>query len=374
MADVTGSEGPTIHASSTRISRARHALVATGRRRGGSTPVSRQRVLVVVVLVVLLLPVPWLHLVSEDPPGTAWRLDGRLEIDGEVIDPPGRWSWLAVGRPPLVGELLRDRLLGVDSLATDLRAGPVARRPSLSEPAAVAVGLRHAGRELSLGVLVEVREPLLEGYPQAGLLDAINDAPLTDRQTWDEVSGGWVQDPRAAGGADGAGADGAGADGAGAALEPGLTFRFRGGQRFSAPGPGLPYEQVIVSPTAPDTLSAGITFAAARLIPGDAARNLSLGSSHGLMVALMTYAHASGHDLTQGRHIAGTGGILGDGSVQRIGGLPSKARAANRAGADVLLVPRSQAALLDEVPLPGTTVVPVASLREAIEWLAVPVA
>jgi len=314
--------------------------------------------------VVLLLPVPWLHLISEDPPGTVWRLDGRLEIDGEVIDPPGRWSWLAVGRPPLVGELLRDRLLGVDSGATDLRSGPVTRRPTLSEPAAVAVGLRHAGRELPLGVLVEVREPLLEGYPQAGLLDAINDAPLTDRQTWDEVSDGWVQDTGAAGGS----------NEAGAALEPGLTFRFRGGQRFSAPGPGLPYEQVIVSPTAPDTLSAGITFAAARLIPGDAARNLSLGSSHGLMVALMAYAHGSGHDLAQGRHIAGTGGILGDGTVIRIGGLPAKARAANRSGADVLLVPRSQAALLDEVPLPGTTVVPVASLREAIEWLAAPVA
>jgi hypothetical protein len=315
-------------------------------------------------VVLLLLPVPWLHVVSEDPPGTAWRLDGRLHINGRSIDPPGRWSWLAVGRPPLVGELLRDRLLRVETDATDLRTGPVTRRPALSEPAAVAVGLRHAGRELPLGILVEVRDPLLEGYPQTGLLAAVNDAPLTDRQAWEELSGSWAQD---AGASDGSG-------GVATAVDPGLTFRFRSGRQFSAPGPGLPYGEVIVSPTAPDTLRAGIAFAAMRLIPGDAARNLSLGSSHGLMVALMAYAHGSGHDLAQDRHIAGTGGILGDGTVQRIGGLAAKAEAANRAGADVLLVPRSQAYELEEVPLPGTTVVPVTSLREAIEWLGAPIA
>lgn len=324
---------------------------------------SPQRSFVLVAVVRLLLPVPWLHVVSEDPPGTAWRLDGRLHINGRSVDPPGRWSWLAVGRPPLVGELLRDRLLGVDTDATDLRTGPIARRPALSEPAAVAVGLRHAWRALPLGILVEVRDPLLEGYPQTGLLAAINDAPLTDRQAWEEVSGGWSQDARST--------DGLG--GVGAAIDPGSTFRFRSGRQFSAPGPGLPYGEVIVSPTPPDTLRAGITFAAMRLIPGDAARNLSLGSSDALMVALMAYAHGSGRDLAQDRHIAGTGGILGDGRVQRIGGLAAKAQAANRAGADVLLVPRSQAHQLEGVPLPGTTVVPVTSLREAIEWLASPI-
>ncbi|MFO7778134.1 MAG: hypothetical protein R6V28_07280, partial [Nitriliruptoraceae bacterium] len=53
----------------------------------------------IVLLVVLVLPVPWLHVVSEDPLGTAWRLNGRLQVNGQVIDPPGRWTWLAVGRP-----------------------------------------------------------------------------------------------------------------------------------------------------------------------------------------------------------------------------------------------------------------------------------
>lgn len=362
--DVTGSEGATIHARSTRIRRARRALLTPGHRRGDAAAMSRQRLLVLVAVVLLLLPVPWLHVVSEDPPGTAWRLDGRLHINDRAVDPPGRWSWLAVGRPPLLGELLRDSLVGVESDAIDLRTGPITRRPALSEPAAVAVGLRHAGRKLPLGVLIEVRDPLLEGYPQTGLLAAVNDAPLTDRLAWETLSGGWSQD---AGAADGSG-------GLGAEVDPGVTFRFRSGRQFTAPGPGLPYGEVIVSPTAPDSLRAGITFAAMRLIPGDAARNLSLGSSHGLMVALMAYAHASGHDLAQERHLAGTGGILGDGTVQRIGGLPAKARAANRAGADVLLVPRSQAHQLEEVPLIGTTVVPVSSLREAIEWLAAPVA
>jgi hypothetical protein len=314
----------------------------------------RQRIALLVVLV-LFLPVPWLHVVSDDPPGTAWRLDGRLEINGETIDPPGQWSWLAVGRPQLLGEVVRDRLMGVDPSVADLRRGPITRRPSLSEPAAVAVGLRHAGREVPLGVLVEVREPLLDGYPHNG-------APLTDRRLWDEVSAGWAGDlvARADDQADGV-------------ADPGLTFRFRSGQRFSAPGPGLPYAEVIVSPTAPDTLSAGITFAATRMLPGDYFRNLSLGSSHGLMVALLAYAHGSGQDLAQGRHIAGTGGILGDGTVLRIGGLPAKARAANRAGADVLLVPRSQVAELQDVPLPGTAVVPVGSLDDAIDWLVAPV-
>jgi hypothetical protein len=355
-------EGPTIHTSATRVRRARHAIVTSVDRPRRAARISgRQRIALLLVLV-LLLPVPWLHVVSDDPPGTAWRLDGRLEINGETIDPPGQWSWLAVGRPQLLGEVVRDHLLSSDPSAADLRRGPITRRPSLSEPAAVAVGLRHAGREVPLGVLIEVRDPLLKGYPQHGFLDAVNGAPVTDRRVWDEVSDSWAGDLAAHGGTPTDGAD-----------DAGLTFRFRSGQRYSAPGPGLPYAEVIVSPTAPDTLSAGITFAATRLLPGDYFRNLSLGSSHGLMVALMAYTHGSGQDLAQGRHIAGTGGILGDGTVLRIGGLLAKAQAANRAGADVLLVPRSQVAELEDVPLPGTTVVPVSSLTDAIEWLVAPV-
>jgi hypothetical protein len=314
-------------------------------------------------IVGLLLPVPWLHVVSADPLGTAWRLDGRLQVEGETIDPPGRWTWLAVGRPQLVIEVLRDRLVSADRSATDLRAGPAGRRPSLSEPAAAAIGMRQAGRDLTVGVSVEARRPLLDGYPETGFLDTIDGTPLTDRRSWDAISSSWRD----------AGPSPQDADAARDGERPDLTFRFRNGQRYAAPGPGLPYTQVLVYPSAPEGFEAGIRFGIQRLLPDGWLRDLSLGSSHGLMVALTTYAHASGEDLAQGRHIAGTGGILGDGTVTRIGGLPAKARAANRAGADVLLVPATQAQEVATSRLPGTTVVPVTSLEDAIGWLARPV-
>ena len=62
--------------------------------------------------------------------------------------------------------------------------------------------------------------------------------------------------------------------------------------------------------------------------PGRWFRNLAVGRSHGLMVALVSYADASGRDLAAGRIIAGTGGIRSDGSVSRVGGLGAKAEAA----------------------------------------------
>jgi hypothetical protein len=316
---------------------------------------------------VFLLPVPWLHVVSDDPPGTAWRLDGRLHVDGAPVDPPGRWTWLAVGRLPLVGELLYDELVGrgSDDPPEDMRRGAVTRRPSLNEPAAAAVGLRHAGRDIRLGLLVEVRDPLLAGYPDAAEIAAVNGVAVTDREAWQQVSSGWDASAAIA-----AGASSDAGTGRGSGAE--VTFLLRDGRRFTAPGPGLPYGTIHTLDLAPEGLEAGITFKLARLLPGDWFRNLSLGRSHGMIVALTTYAHASERDLAQGRHIAGTGGIRGDGRVTRVGGVPAKARAANRAGADVLFVPASQLHQLDDVPLPGTTVVPITTLDEAIDWLATP--
>src|SRR5262245_41537928 len=54
---------------------------------------------------IALFPVPWMKLDTDDPPGTAWRLDGRLVIEGRSVDPPGTWYWLTAGRPPMVAEL-----------------------------------------------------------------------------------------------------------------------------------------------------------------------------------------------------------------------------------------------------------------------------
>lgn len=341
------------------------------------------------VVAVLLVPVPWKHVVSDDPPGSAWRLDGRLEIQGEIADPPGSWSWLAVGRPQLLAEVLWDEVVGEGPNVDDLREGPVAARPALNEPAAAAIGLRQAGVDIDLGMLVEVRQPLYEGFPESGLLATI-DGEALDRETWQRLNDGWEDvDPRLTG--DGGSTPGTGTSTAGdgtSAADAGtstrggaasddvraLSFKLRGGQALQAPGARLPYRWIDAVPTAPAGFEAGISFEVVRHLPVEWVRNLSLGRSHGLMVALVAYAHASGHDLAQGRHIAGTGGILGDGTVTRIGGLPAKARAANRAGADVLFVPASQRSELDQEPLQGTTVVPVASLTDAIEWLSRPVA
>ena len=44
---------------------------------------------VVVAIAVGLCPLPWMTADLDEPPGTAWRLDGRLTIDGERIDPSG---------------------------------------------------------------------------------------------------------------------------------------------------------------------------------------------------------------------------------------------------------------------------------------------
>jgi Lon-like protease len=100
-------------------------------------------------------------------------------------------------------------------------------------------------------------------------------------------------------------------------------------------------------------------------------RNLSVGSSHGVIVALTVYADASGHDLARGRHIAGTGRIAGDGSVGPIGGLAAKAAAARRAGADVLVFPGSQVGELAGFDPGAMKLVGVGTLEEAIAALRV---
>jgi hypothetical protein len=58
------------------------------------------------LLVIALLPVPWLMARTPNPPGMAWRLDGRFQFNGEAIDPPGTWYALSAGRPPVVAEVV----------------------------------------------------------------------------------------------------------------------------------------------------------------------------------------------------------------------------------------------------------------------------
>jgi PDZ domain-containing protein len=90
------------------------------------------------------------------------------------------------------------------------------------------------------------------------------------------------------------------------------------------------------------------------------------------MVALVSYLHETGEDLARGRSIAGTGAITSEGTVRPIGGLRSKATAAKRVGADVLLFPAVQAADLADFDAGTMRLIPVHTLREAAAALAAP--
>lgn len=302
----------------------------------------------VLVLAVAFTPVPWLHAVSDQPAGWTWRLDGRLVVQGEVMQPPGRWSWLTVGRPPFLIEVARDRLIGTEQPARDMRIAPPGSQPLMVEPVAAAVGLRHAGADLQLGLVVEAFGPLRDDLPAHAIIVAIDGVELRSRADWIAASQG---------------------------IGETVTFRTDDGASYSARGPALPYERIRVVDLGPEAFEAAIGGVGrlSRLKVVEWFRSLSLGNSHGMMVALVTYAHYADIDLARGRHIAGTGGIIGDGTVTRISGLAAKARAARRAGADVMFFPASQAEELTDFDARGMQLVAINNLAEAIAWLQAPV-
>lgn len=299
-----------------------------------------------IVVLIALLPVPWMTATLDAPPGTAWRLDGRLHVDGDRIDPPGEWYWLTVGRPPVVAEVVRGWFSSTPT-AVSLRSGTGSATPRLNEPAAAAVGLRAAGRVVELRLVVELSAPTERSWPERLVVERVGAHPITSVADWDA-----------------------------ALTELGTTGTLviadATGTRWRVTGPELPYGRIELLEVPDGDLEAFIGGRLAATPVGRWFRGLALGRSHGLMVALITYAHASGEDLARGRSIAGTGGVRGDGTVTRVGGLPSKAIAAARAGVDVLLVPDEQAHLLDGADLGSLTVVPVSSLDEAISALRDP--
>ena len=141
------------------------------------------------------------------------------------------------------------------------------------------------------------------------------------------------------------------------------------GESFVFTGSVLPFGRIDVIELPGDGLDAAVGGWLARTLPGSWFRDLSLGSSHGLMVALVSYVHGSGEDLARDRTIAGTGRIRSDGTIGPIGGLTAKAAAARDVGADVLLFPAEQAELLAAFEAGSMRLVPVATLDEAIEAL-----
>jgi PDZ domain-containing protein len=291
---------------------------------------------------VALLPVPWMRVPPDHAPGTAWHLDGRLAINEVVIDPPGDWYWLTAGRPPIVAEIVHGWLVGDDDAAMNMIAGRRAGRPAVVEPAAAAAGLRRAGWPVAMGVTVEASEPLSGNVPARVVVDTINGQSVSTRAAWEAMT---------------------------AALGERNTFADADGTSYEFTGHELPYRRVDVIDTPTEDLNVAIGGPLARTALGSRVRQLSLGSSHGLIVALVSYVHAAGEDLAAGRTIAATGKIGGDGRVGSIGGLQAKAAAARDVGADVLVFPAGQRGLLEEFD-PGTMkLCPVGSLDEAIEAL-----
>jgi hypothetical protein len=248
----------------------------------------RKRVAVATACV-LLVPHPWKYDTSVTY-GFVDNLD-TLEVNGDEVSLPGDGQLSrvgAIGRPQLVGEVILKSFLDEPNNSLDVRRGTETSKPAVGVPAAVRVGLEHAGHPVD---------------------------ELEASTSYNLVPGGILVEPIA--------------------------------------GPVTSLVKTVDDIVNLDELYTG--------------------DSDGLMVALTAYSDAAGVDLAQGRHIVGTGGIKEDGTVTTIGSLPTKAIAANRANADVLLVPASQIDKISGLSLPGTEIVPVETLQGAINWLSAPV-
>lgn len=93
------------------------------------------------------------------------------------------------------------------------------------------------------------------------------------------------------------------------------------------------------------------------------------GPSTGLMQTLTLIDAMTDGDLAGGRRVAGTGTIAADGSVGPIGGVQAKVVGAARAGADVFLVPRVNAAEARRAVPQTLQVVAITTLDGAMQWL-----
>jgi hypothetical protein len=290
----------------------------------------------------LFIPVPWLVARTPNPPGMAWRLDGRLQFEGKTIDPPGVWVGLTAGRPPLVAEVVWSWVNPATEQPRDMRGGSTFRSPALAEPAAIAVGLAHAGRFVDLSTIVEAREPTVAGLPARVSVSKMNGQVIVSDDDWtDSLS----------------------------TLGEQNEFVSVDGQVYGFAGTTFPY-RVVDLMHAPRDLDVSLAGWGS-LIPIDWYRKLALGNSHGLLLGLAAYSQASGEDLARGRVIGGTGVLREDGTVDPVGGLAAKTRAASRAGVDVMVYPAGQSCLVEGELEPDSEMaaVPVATLAEAIAVL-----
>lgn len=293
------------------------------------------------LLIIAVLPVPWLQARTPNPPGMAWRLDGRFQFDGETIDPRGTWYALSAGRPPVVAEVVLSWINADIPSPRNMTRGSGFNSPAMAEPAAIAIGLVRAGREIELTTVVEVSGPKVPGLPDRVQLALVNGQAITTGDEWSTALSNLGQENE---------------------------FITRGGAVHYFAGADLPYQEVA---TMGLPIEASVSLTGwLRFIPQSWYRNLTLGKSHGLILALAAYTHASGEDLARGRVIAGTGAIRIDGTISAVGGLAAKALAAHRAGVDVFVYPASQRcqgdAVAESLPDHDMTMHPVETLDQAI--------
>ncbi|HEX9831497.1 MAG TPA: S16 family serine protease, partial [Mycobacterium sp.] len=93
------------------------------------------------------------------------------------------------------------------------------------------------------------------------------------------------------------------------------------------------------------------------------------GPSAGLMFSLAVVDKLTTGDLNDGKFVAGTGTITGDGEIGPIGGITHKMLAASDAGATIFLVPADNCAEAKTAQDDGLELIRVENLDEAVAAL-----
>lgn len=288
--------------------------------------------------VLSLLPVPWLQ--GGLRHGASREL--AIHVDGVELETASMRYLTVLGYYPLVqavaDQLVRDPsagpndLLGIDP--------PDWLRPVVNEPVAIALGMREAGIDTPVRLWIE-------GDDEVGdrvRVDRLNGRPI---RTGEDLLAARELSP-----------------------EGGWWFSTFDGQRFDgAPSDVLGRVQLRWHTRHDAYTTGGVPFGHVAAIR-EPVRDLPVGASHTLMVALAGYQHVTGRTLAPGRTLSGTGALDPlTGTVGRIGGLRLKAEAAWQDGVDVLLYPAAHRGELDDLHTPGMRRIPVATLGEAVEVL-----
>ncbi len=292
-----------------------------------------------VALVVLsLMPVPWLQ--GGLRHGASREL--TLAIGGEAVDTTSMRYLTVLGYYPVLQALTDQLVRDPDDAPADLLQldPPDWLRPRVNEPVAAALGMQAAG------VAAPVRLWMVGETPDGRevRVDRFNGRPI---RSAGDLRGARTLEP-----------------------EGGPWFSTLDGDRFDgAPSDTLQRVQLRWHTSLDAYTTGGVPFGHVAALR-EPVRDMPVGASHTLMVAIAAYAHASGQRLAPGWQLAGTG-VLDPltGAVTRIGGLELKARAAHADGADLLLYPAAQDHELDGVRTPGMRRVGVRTLTDAIEVL-----